>query len=399
MLAHSRYGSGECALLPAATTDEGETMKIHRSMTTALAIMGLSLTLTLGCEDVEPVEINAGDVTYGDTSGKTVKEAIDDLKKNQGTKPHTHKASEVSDFSTAAVKAMGTKGTGNALNHDRYGESDLLASATIKALKLENATLKTSVSTLQGEVSTLKTQMGKVLLANGDSDCPVGYTRDTKVTTYTLCKKGNDEVVRVGDFWIDRFEIHIVNTALWNSGKCDGTGGQCYGCLGTFQDNYPATFPDSGNWTAPLYACSMDTSGSTKKHYPPSRGMTWFQAQQACALSGKHLCTNGEWQAAASGTPDSASCNINSKGTWKIAYTGAFPKCISNYGARDMIGNAAEWVDLWGQAGKDWGTSSSVTTPWPTSGGYGDAQDQTANIEGQVLTKYNGAPVNGMPAA
>ena len=250
--------------------------------------------------------------------------------------------------------------------------------------------LETKVTAQAAEIAKLKT----------DPKCPPGYIKDTTApATITVCKRGSDEMVKVGDFWIDRFEIQIADATRWNSGKCDGTGGTCYGCVGTFQDNYPASFPDSGNWTAPLYACSVDTSGSSSKHYPPSRGMTWFQAQQACALSGKHLCTNGEWQTAASGTTDSTLCNTNSKGSWSIGYTGQFPKCISSYGARDMIGNAAEWVDLWGQAGKDWGTSSSKTTPWPISGGYGDAQDQTANIEGQVLAKYNGAPVNGMPAA
>ena len=36
----------------------------------------------------------------------------------------------------------------------------------------------------------------------------------------------------------------------------------------------------------------------------PSTCLTWFQAEQACRLSGKRLITNQEWQAAAAGTPD-----------------------------------------------------------------------------------------------
>ena len=226
----------------------------------AVAVVSLALFVLIGCSETEEVTIKASDVQYGDTPGKTVKEEIDDVKKSSAGKSHTHAASEITGFDGAARTAMGKKATTNPLNHERYTESDLAASATIKVLKAEIAALKTQIPS---------------------GTCPAGYTQDTTFTSYTLCKKGNDEVVRVGDFWIDRFEIHIVNAPLWNSGKCDGTGGQCYGCLGTFQDNYPASFPDSGNWTAPLYASSMDTSGSTKKHYPPSRGMTWFQAQQA----------------------------------------------------------------------------------------------------------------------
>ena len=73
---------------------------------------------------------------------------------------------------------------------------------------------------------------------------------------------------------------------------------------------------------------------------------------------------------------------------------------MSNYGAVDMIGNVGEWVDLWGQAGRDWGTSGfSHSTPWPVSGGYGDAQDQTSNIEGQAVGISGGSGINGMPAA
>jgi hypothetical protein len=37
---------------------------------------------------------------------------------------------------------------------------------------------------------------------------------------------------------------------------------------------------------------------------------SWFQAEQACALSGKRLPTNREWQRAASGTPNAIGCNV-----------------------------------------------------------------------------------------
>src|SRR5262249_43834089 len=36
----------------------------------------------------------------------------------------------------------------------------------------------------------------------------------------------------------------------------------------------------------------------------PTACITWFQANQACLLSGKRLLTNREWQGAATGTPD-----------------------------------------------------------------------------------------------
>jgi len=364
-------------------------MKKTLLITTIILAVALAVS---GCSTTEPVTLNAGDVSYG-TSGETVGDTLDQIQKNQGTKPHTHKASEISDFSTAAVKAMGSKGNGNALNHVKYGESDLSSSATIKALKAENATLKTSVSTLQSKVSTLESQMTKLLAATGTDGCPAGYTRDTTVSKYTVCKNGKDEVVKVGDFWIDRYEILVVDAKAYSSGKCDGVGGVAYGGKCKIVDDFPSSFPDSGNWTTPLYACS-------KAGVCSSTGMTWFQAQQACALAGKHLCTNGEWQTASSGTPDSTLCNINSQGKWNMGHTGDFPKCISKWGAMDMVGNLTEWVDWWGQAGRDWQTTGiALASPWPSTGGYGDGQDRVENLEGQAAIVVKGKGVNGMPAA
>jgi len=318
-----------------------------------------------GCTKTEPVTIKADDVQYGDTPGKTVKGAIDDVKNSAAGKSHTHKSSEVTGFNQAAKAAMGTKGSSNALNHDRYAEADLSASATIKALQVEIATLKAMVPT------------GK---------CPAGYTQDSTVTKYVVCKNGKDEMVKVGDFWIDRYEMTVVDAKTYNSGKCSGSGTT----YGTAKDDYPSTFPKSGNWTAPLYACSV-------KGVLPSARMTWFQVQQACLLAGKHLCTNAEWQGAASGTLE-AYCNVNTS----VKVTGNYPSCMSRWGAFDMVGNVAEIVAWWAVAGKEWGTSSSIdhATPWPT--GFGDGKDETTNIEGQC---FNAKPVypyvknKGIPAA
>ena len=128
-------------------------------------------------------------------------------------------------------------------------------------------------------------------------------------------------------------------------------------------DDYPAGFPNNGNWTTPVYACAVEGVG-------PSRSLTWFQAQQACVLSGKRLCFDSEWQAAAAGTPDPhttdpgsdwESCNIwpNSKPgerDWatenQSVKTQSEAACVSNHGAYDMVGNLWEWTaDWWGQGG------------------------------------------------
>jgi formylglycine-generating enzyme required for sulfatase activity len=151
-----------------------------------------------------------------------------------------------------------------------------------------------------------------------------------------------------------------------------------------------------------LFACSV--SGVT-----PSMELTWFQAQTACEASGKHLCTNAEWQAAVAGTvdPGSSTADVGAcrtgpdlAGPRSTGRAGATPggagSCISLWGAEDMIGNVDEWTSDWWQAGLDWvAGDGSNTAPWPSD--YGDGGDHTWNVNGR---SYSGDRyTNGLPAA
>ncbi len=148
-------------------------------------------------------------------------------------------------------------------------------------------------------------------------ECPQGYARDTSVTDYILCEKtlagGTDQMVKVGDFWIDKYEM-----SAWQNADCTGTQ---YGASG---DNW--TMPDNGNWGAgnEAYACSV--TGVT-----PSRYMTWFQAQQSCEAAGKSLCGNAQWQAAAAGTYDPGSAETGNQ--CRIAVTNTSPRATGLAGA------------------------------------------------------------------
>ncbi len=107
---------------------------------------------------------------------------------------------------------------------------------------------------------------------------------------------------------------------------------------------YPASFPTNGHWTEPLYAVSLPD-------VMPSFCMSWYQAEQACALSGKRLITNQEFQRAVAGTPDPSfddganDCNLQSVLT--AVPTGARARCVSSWGAHDMVGNLAEFTADW----------------------------------------------------
>ena len=96
--------------------------------------------------------------------------------------------------------------------------------------------------------------------------------------------------------------------------------------------------------------CADDVYAVSLPSELPSTLLTWFQAQEACANSGKRLPTNAEWQVGANGTPDpgpddgTTDCDTASDG---VALTGTRNRCVSARGAFDMVGNMAEWVADW----------------------------------------------------
>jgi hypothetical protein len=126
---------------------------------------------------------------------------------------------------------------------------------------------------------------------------------------------------------------------------------------GTCADvTYGDGFPTTGNWTEPLYAASVPG-------VRPSTCITWFQAEQACRLSGKRLVTNQEWQAAAQGTPDPGDADDQTTSCATLAatagvLTGSRPACVSVWGAHDMVGNAWEWT-------ADWLPVATSCVAWP----------------------------------
>jgi formylglycine-generating enzyme required for sulfatase activity len=148
----------------------------------------------------------------------------------------------------------------------------------------------------------------------------------------------SDEMIWVGGVCIDKDEASIWDAPVGGNqiigtspeDYCDRTGQNC----------------DS------IYARSV-------AGVEPALFITWFQAQQALANSGKRLPTNAEWQMAARGTPDDTGqettpCNTRSE---RLQNTGASPGCVSDWGAFDMVGNVWEWV-------ADWVPASTTCVGW-----------------------------------
>jgi len=245
---------------------------------------------------------------------------------------------------------------------DGYGRVTA-ATSDPDSLASQLSTLTSTVSTLQADVNALKARL-----------CPGGWSAATEgalaYCTKVLTDGSTDEMVKVADYWIDRYELSVVA-----DGGTDGL--------------------ETGYGTTAV--------GRSARNVTPKASVTWFQFQQMCANAGKRLCTNAEWQLAVTGTPDPGGsgrpngCNVDSDGT--PAQTRAHTACVSRFGAYDMVGNLWEYVADWYQAGIWSGFTQGLdTAPWPTSApGVGYGADRTWNVNGSSYGADGWK--NGQPAA
>ena len=148
---------------------------------------------------------------------------------------------------------------------------------------------------------------------------------------------------------------------------------------GVIGDDYAPCTDNGQNCTNDIYAVSLPS-------VVPSAFVTWFQAHEACANSGKRLATNAEWQIGANGSPDpgpdngTTDCNT-ARGAASL--TGARSSCVSARGASDMVGNLAEWTADW----------VPLSTACP---GWGRFSDDSMCLAGASLTEAGpGALVRG----
>lgn len=184
--------------------------------------------------------------------------------------------------------------------------------------------------------------------------------------------------VRVGPLCMDKYEASIWSEPPASDGRPQGKQ------FGRTGDDYPCSFNGSDcSGANPIYAAPVPGRR-------PSAFMTWFQAQQACLNVGKRLPTNAEWQGAAMGTPTDYEpspddgvhdCNTSTGG--RVVAAGSRNRCVSSFGAYDMVGNMFEWTADWiqgssvpfapsiGTADPDFGDDFMRGTNPATEEGYG----------------------------
>jgi hypothetical protein len=178
--------------------------------------------------------------------------------------------------------------------------------------------------------------------------------------------------IRVGTTCVDRFEAsvwlvqqparrqpllkRIANGKVTAQELLDAGAVQlgCDEAPPAIHSAFPLSFPENGNWT-PVLGTKPPSPGIyavSVEGVVPTSCVTWFQAEQACAASGKRLLTNEEWQRAAAGTPDPAlivgplDCATVTPTAGPVP-TGSRTACVSSWGVSDMVGNLSEWVGDW----------------------------------------------------
>ena len=81
--------------------------------------------------------------------------------------------------------------------------------ATAADVNQAHQDLATAIDNLEKKVTAQHAEITKLKTA---PDCPPGYTKDTTApSSITVCERGKDELVKVGDFWVDRYEVSLVD--------------------------------------------------------------------------------------------------------------------------------------------------------------------------------------------
>lgn len=208
----------------------------------------------------------------------------------------------------------------------------------------------------------------------------------------TRCTKIESVAVEAAGFSIFKYEAVRPDASESLSG-CDelkedpdspGKITGCVGCSEKFED---------GDDPERLTGCEeVDQPACSEGGLLPWTRVTKGEAAESCERSGYRLCTESEWLLACGGPDHKAQpygqvfragwCNDHKAGT-KLEAGGSREKCVSAYGAVDIVGNAWEWIGDPGNGGEGryLGYSYKVSAIRPTANPECDAGLQTGQVE------------------
>jgi formylglycine-generating enzyme required for sulfatase activity len=214
--------------------------------------------------------------------------------------------------------------------------------------------------------------------ASGGGSGDSGDINDIPRAQRTRCTKIVSVAVEVSGFSIFKYEAvrpdasedHSGCEEMFEDDEKPGVITRCSGCDPLYEDeDEPEEI--SGCRDAPQPACS-------EGGLLPWTRVTKGDAAAACERSGYRLCTESEWLLSCGGPDHKAQpygqvfrpgwCNDHKQGT-HLEPSGSREKCVSDYGAVDVLGNAWEWIadDGDGGEGRYLGYSYRVSAIRPTA--------------------------------
>ena len=124
-------------------------------------------------------------------------------------------------------------------------------------------------------------------------------------------------------------------------------------CIDRFEETVTGALGNPDQASGP----DGSTTGTAAVTYAkvPTAGVSYYQAKALCAGAGKRLCAANEWEQACRGASlflypygDSfvgAKCNGFDSEIGQAVQAGAMTACVSEFGAYDLSGNLAEWIE------------------------------------------------------